>query len=194
MCQSWYVRKSAPIHINNWILTWHTHTKTGKQTIQSLRDVLHGGLRFVPQQSVDGHHYPWSAEATLGAVSLRYSLLQKHSHMKRLSNHTFLWRGHPEERSTELKFNFKTNKNTYSSQQHLPAPGGSGSWCCRCPPPWWRRRREAGTAAGGRRWRSNVRWCGEGKLLTHHHHYWYFYYYLHLGVAPAILLLLLARC
>lgn len=47
-----------------------------KQTSQSLHDVVHGGLRFVPQQGVDGHHHPWSAETTLGAVSLRYSLLK----------------------------------------------------------------------------------------------------------------------
>lgn len=46
-------------------------------TSQSLGDVLHRRLRFVPQQSVHGHHHPWSAEATLGAVSLRYSLLNR---------------------------------------------------------------------------------------------------------------------
>ena len=48
----------------------------GKQTSQGLSDVLHGWLGFVPQQSVHGHHHPRSAEATLGAVSLRYSLLK----------------------------------------------------------------------------------------------------------------------
>lgn len=56
-----------------------------KQTSQSLRDVVHGGLRLVPQQGVHGHHHPWSAEAALGAVSLRYSLLQtQQDPMKRL--------------------------------------------------------------------------------------------------------------
>lgn len=51
-----------------------------EHTSQSLGDVVHGGLRFVPQQSVRGHHHPRSAEATLGAVSLGYSLLEGHNH------------------------------------------------------------------------------------------------------------------
>lgn len=54
--------------------------ETIERTGQSLCDVVHAGLRLVPQQSVHGHHHSWSAEATLGAVSLRYPLLPSNRH------------------------------------------------------------------------------------------------------------------
>lgn len=54
--------------------------ETRERTGQSLCDVVHAGLRLVPQQSVHGHHHSWSAEATLGAVSLRYPLLPSNRH------------------------------------------------------------------------------------------------------------------
>lgn len=66
--------------------------ETRERTGQSLCDVVHAGLRLVPQQSVHGHHHSWSAEATLGAVSLRYPLLPSNRHsVKQFRFMKYLW-------------------------------------------------------------------------------------------------------
>lgn len=45
-------------------------------TMKSFLHIGHFWGGVVPQQCVHGHDDPWRAEATLGAVSLRDSLLQ----------------------------------------------------------------------------------------------------------------------
>lgn len=72
----------SPFHVTNYDSRKTNNSNESEHTSQSLGDVVHGGLRFVPQQRVRGHHHPRSAEATLGAVSLGYSLLEGHHNHK----------------------------------------------------------------------------------------------------------------
>lgn len=72
------VKLGSPADLRPFVLTARSPSQekeNRKHTSQSLHDVIHGGLGFVPQQGVDGHHHPWGAETTLGAMSLGYSLL-----------------------------------------------------------------------------------------------------------------------
>ena len=73
-------RRTMPLNTEVAAFVTDFKAETRERTGQSLCDVVHAGLRLVPQQSVHGHHHSWSAEATLGAVSLRYPLLQSNRH------------------------------------------------------------------------------------------------------------------
>ena len=80
------------VHVNRCLNLSNVRAERRKEeeakqpTSERLRDVLHAGLRPGPQQGVHGHHHARGAEATLRAVSLRYSLL--HTQIRLLASHT----------------------------------------------------------------------------------------------------------
>lgn len=137
--------------------------ETRERTGQSLCDVVHAGLRLVPQQSVHGHHHSWSAEATLGAVSLRYPLLPSNRHSVHSLGSWNIFETNSVFDLMSLASSCTNCIAEMSDERHSPVQGGSWSWCCRYPPQWSRRLRGAGRSARGRRWLRNVWRCGEGE-------------------------------
>lgn len=156
-------RRNMPLNTEVASFVTDFKAETRERTGQSLCDVVHAGLRLVPQQSVHGHHHSWSAEATLGAVSLRYPLLPSNRHSVHSLGSWNIFETNSVFDLMSLASSCTNCIAEMSDERHSPVQGGSWSWCCRYPPPWSRRLRGAGRSAGGRRWLRNVWRCGEGE-------------------------------